>query len=227
MNKFNAIGGLASFFVAMSVANAAYAADEPVAPPKFVVGATVGSMGAGPEISYRPFKKLGVRANATFFNFSHQVDGDDITYDGKLDLSSYGATVDFYPFSGHFRLSGGLRANKNKIALSATPTRSVDVGGTIYTPAQIGTLSGSVTTASVAPIATLGWGGALTKGLSFGFDIGVLFQGAPRINDLAISSTSVVKVSRADILDEETKINNEVKKFDMYPVAQFSVGYAF
>jgi hypothetical protein len=227
MNKYSTFCKGVSFMATLCVANVAYAADTPTPPRTISVGVTAGTLGAGPEIAYRPLKKLGLRANAAFFNFSHQVDSDGVIYDGKLDLTSFGAAVDFYPFGGHFRVSGGVRVNKNKIKLTATPTGPVEVGDTTYTPAQIGTLTGSVTTASVAPMATLGWGGALTKGVTFGFDAGVMFQGAPRVNDLAVSSNSVVKVTRADIVAEENKINDEVNKFNVYPVVQFSLGYAF
>jgi len=209
---------------AVLMANAAQAEEVP---NRVLIAATGGTLGVGPEVSYRVMNHLGVRANATFLNAYHQVDSGNVGYKGALDLGSYGAMADFYPFAGSFRLSAGARINKNKVKLSATPSGYADVGNSTYAPAQIGTLSGTVTTDNFAPVATIGWGGGLRKGIKLGFDVGVMAQGAPKVMDLAVSSTSVGRVSNSDLIIEQNKINDKLNKYKLYPVVQISLGFAF
>src|ERR1044072_1671527 len=66
-------------------------------------GITAGTLGIGPEVSYRLSERLGVRGNVTFLSISRDIESDDITYDGKLKLQSGGVMLDVYPFGGGFR----------------------------------------------------------------------------------------------------------------------------
>ena len=197
---------------------------EEAQPPKIVADVSFGSLGVGPEVSYRANRYIGLRAGASFLGVSHGVTDANIAYQGSLKLASYGLTADIYPFAGHFRVSAGLRINRNKLPLTATPTGPVTIGSSSYTPAQVGTLSGTVRVTDLAPIATIGYAGGLTKGVKFGIDVGALFQGTPTINDLT-SSSALVKP--ADLASESTNINNKINKYKVYPVMQMSVGYAF
>lgn len=194
----------------------------------FSIGVTAGTLGVGPVVGARLSPTFGVRASATFIDASHDVDVDDINYHGKLKLESYGANLDVYPFGGGFRLSPGFRIDKNRIGLDATPTAAVEVGDTVYTPAQIGTLSGSVKAKDFAPTLTIGYAGGLTKGIKFGFDAGAMFQGSPRITDLkATGSLASDPAFVAELAKEQREIDDEVHKYNVYPILQFSLFYAF
>lgn len=194
----------------------------------FSAGVTGGTLGVGPEVGYRISEKLAVRANATFFNFSRSVDSDDVVYDGDLELQSFGAIIDLHPFGGGFRISGGARISENRVNLAATPTQSVEIGGEEYTPAEIGTLSGSVEPSNIAPTATIGWGGGLTRGLKFGVDVGVMFQGSPEVEDFVATGTL-----RNDpdfllaLAAEEEQIEEDINFLKLYPIVQLSIGYRF
>ncbi|MET1755610.1 hypothetical protein ABVV53_09090 [Novosphingobium sp. RD2P27] len=193
-------------------------------------GVTGGTLGIGPEVAVRVSPLLALRANATFFGISHSVDSDDITYNGDLKLSSIGAMVDLHPFKNGFRLSGGLRVNDNKVELTATPDPAevLRVGGTPYTAADVGLLTGTVNVDEFVPTLTVGYGGGLTKGLKFGIDAGVLFQGSPRIRNLAASGPLASNPVFQDALArEEQSIEDDVKKYDTFPILQFSLRYGF
>lgn len=192
------------------------------------IGVTAGTLGIGPELGYRISPLFGVRGSATFFGISHDFDVNDITYDGRLKLSTFGLSADLYPFQGGFRLSAGARINKNKIKMRATPTSVVSVGDNDYTPGQIGTLSGDVRTKDFSPTLTLGYAGGLSKGLKFGIDAGAMFQGHPRTNDLkATGSLASNPAFLADIATEQRKIDDKINKYNVYPLLQLSVAYAF
>lgn len=194
----------------------------------FTAGVTAGSLGVGPEVGYRVSPMIGVRANASFVDVSHDFDIDDIDYNGKVKLESYGAMLDLYPFKGGFRVSGGFRINKNRVNVTATPTGNVTVGDVTFTPVQVGTLTGQVDTDEFAPVLTVGYAGGLTKGLKFGIDAGVLFQGKPEINNLRSNGSFATNATFiAELEKERVKFNNDIDDYKFYPVVQLSVFYAF
>lgn len=196
----------------------------------FGIGLTGGTLGLGPEASFRASESIGVRANATFFGFGRNVESDGIDYDGDLKLRSFGAMIDVHPFGGGFRLSAGARINRNRVTLKASPaaSTSVQIGDTTYTGAQIGVLNGEVRAKKVAPTLTLGWGGGLTPGLKFGVEAGAMFQGSPRVRRLdATGPLANDTAFKAAIAKERVEIENDIDNFKVYPVLQISIGYRF
>jgi len=213
---------LAAVWIALAGSAAAQAGGE--SPSHFKLALSFGSLGIGPEVTYRPERHFGVRASASLFRISHSEDIDGIRYRGKLKLGNYGAMADVYPFGGGFRISGGARYAENRLRLRAMPSTSVTVGNTIYTPAQIGTLDGDITTRKFEPLVTMGYGGTVTKGLSLGIDAGVMFQGTPKMSPLT-SSTGFV--SSVDLANERAQIQDDIHGYKYYPVLQASLGYRF
>ncbi|MCW2396139.1 MULTISPECIES: hypothetical protein [unclassified Sphingobium] len=195
---------------------------------RYSVGVTAGTLGAGPEVGMRINDTFGVRASASFFDFSHDIDVNDLTYEGKLKLESYGAVADVYPFGGGFRLSGGFRIAKNRVSATATPTEPVTIGDVTYTPSEIGTLSGTIRAKDFAPLLTVGYAGGLRRGIKFGVDAGAMFQGTPRVDALrATGSLATNAAFQEQLLKEQADVNDEVNKYKVYPVLQFSLFYAF
>ena len=197
-------------------------------PANFSVGVTGGSLGIGPEAGLRVNRTLGVRANASFLDFTHDFDVNDIDYTGKVKLESYGANIDLYPFDNGFRLSAGFRIDRNKVGVSATPAGPVSVGDATFTPGQIGTLAGNVKANDVAPTLTLGYAGGLTKGIKFGVDAGAMFQGDPTVGPLTSSGSLATDPNFITQLNKERQdINDKVNDYKVYPILQLSLFYAF
>jgi hypothetical protein len=190
----------------------------------FYGGVTGGTLGIGPELGYRASDMFGVRANATFLNVSHGFDSNDLDYDGKVKLKSGGLMLDLFPFRGGFRVSAGGRLNGNGGRVVATPQRSVTVGRTTYTPAQIGTLRGTAETKDFAPALTLGWAGTNTQGFIFGVEAGALFQGRVKLNRFT-ATTSLI--SAADLERERADLQDDVDDYKVYPILQLTLGYRF
>jgi hypothetical protein len=193
------------------------------------LGVTGGTLGLGPEISWRFSEHAGLRANGGFYDTTDSDELDDIEYDGKLKLNSFGAMLDWYPFGGGFRLSAGARVNNNKIELEGAPTINTEIGDTTYTPQQIGTLTGTVETDSFAPALTLGYGGKLAKGLTFGFELGVMMQGSPKIENL--TSTGGTLSSNTTFLQqlalEEQRAEDDAHDYKYWPIIQIGLSYRF
>jgi hypothetical protein len=193
------------------------------------VTVTAGTLGVGPELSIRPAEKLGIRASMNWLSLSRSESVDDIDYDGKLGLLSVGATVDWYPFDGGFRVSAGGRWNGNDLDLSARPANDVTIGGSTYTPAEIGRLKGTVEASPFAPVLTLGWGGDLARGFSFGVEAGVMYQGAPEIKNLRARGGLLEDDPGllGDLEDEEQRIEDKVDAYQVWPIVQAMLLYRF
>jgi hypothetical protein len=189
-------------------------------------GITAGALGIGPEVSWRPSDHFGVRASGTFLSLNQSIDDGDTDYTGKLKLNSWGLMADVYPFGGSFFVSAGVRINGNEVSAKATPTSDIDIGDGSYTPQQVGTLTGRLDTRSIAPQATLGWSGGRKRGFNFGFEAGVLFQGALRAAPLTYTGT-VGSVSAADLERERQNLQEDVDGLKIWPVVQLRLGYRF
>lgn len=185
---------------------------------------SLGSLGIGPEVTYRPYRWFSLRGSATFLSASPHARIDEIQYRSRLKLRNYGLMGDIYPFGNGWRISGGVREDNNRMLIQAAPMMPVSIGGTSYTPAQVGTLSGEITTRQYAPVVTIGYGGTVAKGFSIGGDIGVMFHGRPKMGGL--SSTSML-VTPADLVTEQGQIQRDIRKYRYYPVLQMSAGYRF
>lgn len=213
--------------LALALPGVAHAGEQDQ-PPRIEAALTVGSLGVGPEFTFRPSRVVGVRANATWLGLNRTFGVNDIDYRGALKLASYGLTADLYPFKNGLRLSAGLRVNRNRVKVNATPTAPVSVGQLTFTPAQIGTLAGTVTTADLAPVFTLGYTTGKARGLNFAIDGGVMLQGTPRMTDLTANGTlSADPAFQAQLADEQTQVNARIDQYKVYPVLQLSVGYGF
>lgn len=203
---------------------------------RFKVGVTGGTLGVGPEVSYRVSETIGVRGNATFFSISRDIDSDDITYDANLKLKSGGLMLDVYPFGGGFRISGGARINGNKASGVGSPNAGAnfEIDGTTYTAEEIGTLTAETDIKNFAPTLTIGYGGGLSRGLVFGVEAGVLFQGSAQVKPLTFtglcaqsSPPSSCSTLAADIEAERLSVNADLNDYKLYPILQLSIGYRF
>ncbi|MDZ7748835.1 MAG: hypothetical protein U5K43_08270 [Halofilum sp. (in: g-proteobacteria)] len=182
----------------------AYAAD-------WGVGARAGTLGLGVDLSrsFTPFFNARVGVNA--YEYGFDVDSDRIDYDGDIELDSYHALLDFHPFTGGFRLTGGIIRNNNQIVATGTAT-----GG--------GQVDAKVEWDKNAPYAGIGWGNH-TSGfvpLSFSIDLGVMAHGDA---DATVDSGGVPSPSRER--DEEQDIEDDLSDYDLYPVVSAGLIFRF
>jgi hypothetical protein len=206
-------------------------ASAPLAAGEFSVGAGAGTLGLGLETGYAFNQHLGVRLGGYAFSMEDSGTESGINYDADLDLENIGATVDWYPFGGGFRVSAGWFATDNGLAGIARPDANgeYDIAGNTFTSAQVGALEADMELGSSAPFVGLGWlwGGA-DGGFVFGLDAGILFQDAPLVE---LSSTGGTLSDQPLLLDalatEEAEFQDNVDNFELYPVANLGVAYRF
>lgn len=219
---------------ALAAASPALAADDDTG--RFTVGVTGGTLGIGPEIGYRISENIGVRANATFLSISHNIHSDDINYDGKVKLQSGGAMLDIYPFGGGFRISGGARINSNKARGIGKPTNGFyTINGVQYDASNFVTsVRADTDIKDFAPALTLGYGGSISSGFTFGVEAGALFQGRVKIKPLTITGQCATNPAQvgcsnivADLEAERQSVNDDIDGYKVYPILQLTLGYRF
>jgi hypothetical protein len=156
-------------------------------------------------------------------------------YSLDLKLQTVNMLVDWYPFSGSFRTTIGLVANGNKATLSAVPTgTNYTFNGQNYTASDVGSYSGEMKFNSTAPYLGIGWGNPVAKGKGLGFvtDIGVLFQGSPKISSTvtcgaAIAGTPTCTSLQNDVATSTTQLQSDTKNYKYWPVISVGLSYNF
>jgi hypothetical protein len=185
------------------------------------IGVRAGTTGLGADLGWGIAPTLGGRIGLSGMSFSTHVDTDDVRYDAKPKLANLSALLDWSPL-GPFRISAGLIANNNKVDLTGQPSS----GGTF--PAGT-SLTGTVKPEhSVAPYLGVGYGNVWTKGVNFYFDLGIMFQGSPKV-DLSCnpSGSAQCAAAQSNIEAEERRVQDELNKFKYYPVLNLGITIGF
>ena len=139
------------------------------------VGVHGSTLGWGLSAGYDVSESWSVRAliNRLDYDFERTKSGN--RFKGDLELQSFGLVMDWRPFGGGFRMTGGAFVNGNELAVRAKGAK-LDIGGRKYT----GNLDLKADFKTLAPYFGVGYGsGQGRTGFSFVFDAGVLFQGSP------------------------------------------------
>ncbi|HHJ18616.1 MAG TPA: hypothetical protein ENJ84_02100 [Gammaproteobacteria bacterium] len=214
----------------LSLSAAAQASDFDIA-----LATKASSLGAGFELLVPVSQKFNIRAGLNKFDYSLTQVIDEIEYTGDLALNSFSLNSDWHPFSGGFRLSGGLVLNKNEVRGTATPDADITftIGDTDYSSKDI-QANATIDFNDVAPYLGLGYDRVSRnkKGLGFTAELGVLFQGSPQI-DLTVSGSDTVNgiidqtTLQSDIDKELVSIEDDVSAYNIYPVVALGLTYQF
>jgi hypothetical protein len=180
------------------------------------IGIKGGTYGIGVDVTGHIVSWFNLRGTINAFDLSKSYSETDVNYDADVKLGGYGVFADFHPLGRNFRISAGFLRNRNSIDLTAVPTQDVTIGGTTYTPAEVGQLDGSIRFNRSTPYLGIGYGNA-AKGLlrvKFLLDVGVVRQGA---GTASITSSSGL-VAPGDLRAEEVKIDDQIKDYKLWPV---------
>jgi len=203
-----------------------------LAPADTSLGLRGGTLGGGVELSHAFGPRTGVRLNADGFNFSQTSTYDNIDYDMKLKLQTVSLLGDWFPFASNFRVSAGAMFNGNKLALKGQPSGGFyTINGTQYNTAQIESLDATVDFNKAAPYIGIGYGRAITRGLSLIIDAGVMFQGSPKSKiDLTcgpLATPAECTLAQSDARAEQSRLDESLHSFKYYPVISLGLAYTF
>jgi len=197
---------------------------------KFGVGLGVGTTGATVEAKFAPNDLVGLRGSFNFLSINVDEEYDDIDYEGDFDATTFGGFVDVAPFKNGFVLSGGAFVGDKTLDLDATPSVNVEVGDQVFTPSQIGTLTGEANLESFAPYAGIGYDSFIAGSSDWSFNAraGVMFTGSPKVDLISTNGT----LSSSDLLRQELEaeiaaIEEDADDYKYYPVITLGVARRF
>lgn len=197
------------------------------------VGVRAGTTGVGADVAFDLMPTLSARFGYSGGKLDRTFDDSDISYDGKLTLSNTSALLDFAPLGPLFRISGGLVYAKNKVDATGKPNGNVYViDGKPYNSSDVGELNGQLKgSRSVAPYLGIGFGRVSGTGINFYADFGVMFQGGASVNLSAscgpTTPAATCSAIRSSVANEQQKLEDDVKAFKYWPVANVGVTIGF
>jgi len=143
------------------------------------------------EGKFAPNDFIALRGNFNYLDFSVDEEYDDIDYEGNFDATTFGGFVDVAPFQNGFILSGGALLGDKTVGLDATPSTNVEIGDQVFTPAEVGTLTGQAELNSFAPYAGIGYDSFIAGSSDWSFNAraGVMFTGSPEVDLISANGT--------------------------------------
>lgn len=155
-------------------------------------------------------------------------------YNVDLKLQNLSALLDWYPFGGVFRTTLGLVANGNKADLTAASVSGTyTFNGVTYTASDVGSYSGELKFNSTAPYLGIGWGNPVAKDKTWGFvsDVGVIFQGSPKVTSSVTCGSALTPTQcaqlQSDVATSATQLEQDLKNYKYYPVISIGLSYRF
>ena len=213
-------------------------------PGKFALGVKLSSLGLGAEAAVFVTEHSNFRAGFNVLGFSHTFTKDGIPYHAHLNLKTFEAQCDIFPWAGSFHISPGVliyALDPIKANAFVAPDKSFTVGGMRFysDSANPTTAQGTINFNRAAPMITVGWGNLISRKegsrFSVPFEVGIAFQGSPKTSlgfggnvcEAAQSNCSPAVANAAvqnNIASEEKKINNSLSFLKVYPI--ISSGFA-
>jgi len=209
------------------------------------------TLGLGLELDYKINDKFNVRLQSNRYTYDDEFEEDGIDYEGEIKLSSTGLLLDWRPFEGKFRLTGGLYANNNEITghSASVGDETYDIGEASYGSSSTDPLNINMDVIlgdSTAGYLGMGWGNSSSsKKWMFSLELGVLLTGEATV-DLTASGSAVVSQNgvsqtfsitdtsntlvqefQTELSIEERNLEDDISDYKVYPVIAIGVGYRF
>lgn len=196
-------------------------------------GLRIGTPGIGLELESLVTDRFGIRGLVNGGSVSYDYDESGIRYDGKLRFGTGFLLADWHPYASGFRLSGGLVYNNQRFEGTARLNGgTININGTTYSAAQVGSLDGRVRYSKASPYVGVGWGLAPRPGsrLYFSADLGVMYQ-RPHASLSGSCGpalpASVCAQLQSDIRAEEGEFRDAADDLRFYPVISVGFGLRF
>lgn len=207
--------------VLLTIGGAANAEDN------FWVGAKIGTLGIGLEGIWRPIQWLDLRVGGNRYDYSDSGSQAGVNYDAELKLQTYYATANFrFPLSP-FRITAGAYSNQNSIEMISVNSPTFDIGGTLYSAADVGTLTSTTSFDSTSPYLGAGFDFSMFGKLGLNLDFGVLWQGDPKISLTADGLLANDPTFLNNLTTELNQLSDEVDNLKAYPVVSIGINFSF
>lgn len=191
------------------------------------LGVRAGTLGLGAEATWRPLPWFDVRGGFNAFDYDEEGSQAGINYDATLELQTLYATANFRVPASPFRFTAGMFSNGNELRMISLDSGSYDIGGTVYTADEVGTLTSRASFDSMSPYAGIGFDFGLFGKVGLNLDLGVLLQGDPKVSLAADGALAEDPTFMAELEEERVQLANEVDKLKVYPVLSLALNFNF
>ncbi len=185
------------------------------------VTAQAGTLGLGGGAVIGLSNRLHLRGTFDFVPYEPDIEFSDIAFAVKLP-TSVRLLLDLYP-AGSFRLTGGVLIQKD-VNLTAAPG-ALEIGGTMYTAAEVGTLTGDMSF-DTALYGGIGFGNPIGRGVGVSLDLGIGVRSEPAVNLSANGTLANDADFLANLGQKASAIEEDATLLRYYPVISlaFSIG---
>lgn len=249
--KRSALIGIMLFFITGIYGQTDSTTTEPEASPdlskaqmdtlvkkKNAIGFNFGLQGLGLDYGRRlnDHFQMRLRGQAlpfTLDDYEITVSDQDVNVDFELNITNIGIIVDYHPFVGKsFKLMfGGSYFLENRIEATVRLRDSLFFGDDgpdpdtkgdfVFTPEDIGTVTGRLEWAEFAPYMGLGFGRAVPKNaIGFSIELGAYYMGEP---DVSIKATGMLE----DTAEEEDELESNLSDLKWLPQLNFRLSFRF
>ena len=212
---------------------------------RVAIGSKLGTLGWGGQIATPITRRINLRGGVDIFNMGYGLTSDGTNYYASAHLKSGTIQADIYPFAhGSFHISPGVMIFKNSLtaSLNVPGGNNFSVGDADYTsdPNNPVTGTGLINFGRTnMPMLTIGFGNMIQRReshhLSFPFELGAAYTGQ---NTIAINMQGGVCNNegcgssndadfQANVQAQQRKINENLKRIQVYPILTTGVTYRF
>ncbi len=196
--------------------------------------------GVGIDVTGAVNRYLAARAGYSDLPYTYHKSGTlsqsngGFGYTGQSEVSAWDLLLDYKPFGGAFRLTGGVYGPNVGFKVTGAPTQAgtFTINGDTYSTSEVSNLRGKVGWYSVAPYVGLGRDGfnkaSEAHPFYFSFDVGVILA-RPK-GTLSYTCTAVAAVCAqlaTDVVAQENKLDATIGGVTVLPLLQLGVGYRF
>ncbi len=214
----------------------------------FGIGVTASTLGAGIQAAASVTKYSNIRGGFNAFNYTDSFTKDGINYSGTLKLRSGQVTWDqYFPHLGGFHISPGAliyNGNQGNATANVPAGQTFSLGSTTYYSSSANPVNGTgaITFRKAAPMVLIGFGNLVPRSsrhIGVSLEAGVVFEGSPNAKLSLAGSSCLVSATagcvnaatdptvQANLLSEQTKLNNDLGPFKYYPIVSLGISYKF
>lgn len=214
-------------------ATAGAASAQGMGPERFAIGVNGGTTGLGVEGQFHATPYVNLRVAGDMFNYDTDFSTDDVDYQSEIDFQTISGFVDVHPFNNAFFVSAGVYGGDRSVEVRATSNRNAEIGNVVFTPAQIGTLTGTVDFGNTAPFLGIGFNNTFRTNGRIGFKAvaGAAFGEDPTVQ-LRRTAGDPLPIAIAtqfdqELRNEERELQEDAKDLKTFPVVQLGLSYRF
>jgi hypothetical protein len=195
------------------------------------IGLKGGTLGGGIEAGIDLGDALVLRGGINYLTYSFDSTISNVDYNFEPECMTGSLLLDWHPFTNSFRLTAGAYLNNNEVKVDGIFRKDLIPDEYSNLP-DLAHVKGTVDFNTFAPYVGLGWSSSNPgeAGWGISLDLGVMFQGTPDVSELYIDDPWGLGKEPAvtDFLaDEQQSVQDELDKFQYYPVASISLNYKF